>query len=546
MSPINPFEENLPKNQANYSPLTPLSFLTRTAEVFPERAAVIHGEIKRSWRETLKRCTRLASALKKKGVVQGTTVSVMAPNVPELLEAHFGVLMTGGVLNALNIRLEAETLAYILEHGESQVLITDREFSPVIQKVLQQLEDPPLVIDIDDPMAEGGELLGEMDYEAFLKTGDENFEWNLPEDEWQAVSLNYTSGTTGKPKGVVYHSRGAHLLAIDNILAWGMRRHPVYLWTLPMFHCNGWCFPWTITLLAGTHVCLRKVNAANIYDSIVKHGVTHLCGAPIVMGMIANAEDQDQRVLSDKVQIMTAAAPPPPPVIARMEEMGFQVTHVYGLTETYGPSVVSAWQEEWNKLSPTDQALKKGRQGVNYPGLEGLMVADSETLKEVPSDGQTLGEVFMQGNLVMKGYFKNPEATQEAFRGGWFHSGDLGVRHPDGYIELKDRAKDIIISGGENISSVEIENTLYRHSDILEAAVVARPDEQWGETPCAFVTLKPGSLISEGELITFCREHLAGFKVPKTIIFQELPKTSTGKIRKNILREQASRILESN
>ena len=546
MSPINPFEENLPKNQANYSPLTPLSFLTRTAEVFPERAAVIHGEIKRSWRETLKRCTRLASALKKKGVVQGTTVSVMAPNVPELLEAHFGVLMTGGVLNALNIRLEAETLAYILEHGESQVLITDREFSPVIQKVLQQLEDPPLVIDIDDPMAEGGELLGEMDYEAFLKTGDEDFEWNLPEDEWQAVSLNYTSGTTGKPKGVVYHSRGAHLLAIDNILAWGMRRHPVYLWTLPMFHCNGWCFPWTITLLAGTHVCLRKVNAANIYDSIVKHGVTHLCGAPIVMGMIANAEDQDQRVLSDKVQIMTAAAPPPPPVIARMEEMGFQVTHVYGLTETYGPSVVSAWQEEWNKLSPTDQALKKGRQGVNYPGLEGLMVADSETLKEVPSDGQTLGEVFMQGNLVMKGYFKNPEATQEAFRGGWFHSGDLGVRHPDGYIELKDRAKDIIISGGENISSVEIENTLYRHSNVLEAAVVARPDEQWGETPCAFVTLKPGSSISEGELILFCREQLAGFKVPKSIIFQELPKTSTGKIRKNILREQASRISEQN
>ena len=546
MSPISPFEENLPKNQANYSPLTPLSFLTRTAEVFPELTAVIHGEIKRNWRETLKRCIRLASALKKKGVVQGTTVSVMAPNVPELLEAHFGVLMTGGVLNALNVRLEAETLAYILEHGESQVLITDREFSPVIKKVLQQLEDPPLVIDIDDPMAEGGELLGEMDYEAFLKTGDEDFEWNLPEDEWQAVSLNYTSGTTGKPKGVVYHSRGAHLLAIDNILAWGMPRHPVYLWTLPMFHCNGWCFPWTITLLAGTHVCLRKVNAANIYDSIVKHGVTHLCGAPIVMGMIANAEDQDKRVLSDQVQIMTAAAPPPPPVIARMEEMGFQVTHVYGLTETYGPSVVSAWQEEWNELSPTDQALKKGRQGVNYPGLEGLMVADSETLKEVPSDGQTLGEVFMKGNLVMKGYFKNPEATQEAFRGGWFHSGDLGVRHPDGYIELKDRAKDIIISGGENISSVEIENTLYRHSDILEAAVVARPDEQWGETPCAFVTLKPGSSISEGELIRFCREHLAGFKVPKTIIFQELPKTSTGKIRKNILRDQASRILESN
>ncbi|MDP6730896.1 MAG: AMP-binding protein, partial [SAR324 cluster bacterium] len=335
-----------------------------------------------------------------------------------------------------------------------------------------------------------GELLGEMDYETFLEEGDEDFQWSLPEDEWQAVSLNYTSGTTGRPKGVVYHSRGAHLLAIDNILAWGMPRHPVYLWTLPMFHCNGWCFPWTITLLAGTHVCLRKVNAANIYDSIVKHGVTHLCGAPIVMGMIANAEDQDKRVLSDQVQIMTAAAPPPPPVIARMEEMGFQVTHVYGLTETYGPSVVSAWQEEWNELSPKDQALKKGRQGVNYPGLEGLMVADSETLEEVPSDGETLGEVFMRGNLVMKGYFKNPEASEEAFRGGWFHSGDLGVRHPDGYIELKDRAKDIIISGGENISSVEIENTLYRHPAVLEAGVVARPDERWGETPCAFVTLK--------------------------------------------------------
>ena len=538
MSMFNDFEKELPQNPANYSPLSPLCFLERTAAVFPERTAVIHGNLKRNWSETLKRCIKLASALSKRGVGRGSTVSLMAPNVPELLEAHFGVLMTGGVLNALNIRLEAETLAYILDHGEAKVLITDREFSSVIKDTLNRLKAPPLVIDIDDPLAEGGELIGEISYENFIADGDEDFSWSLPEDEWQAVSLNYTSGTTGHPKGVVYHSRGAHLLAVDNVLSWSMPRHPIYLWTLPMFHCNGWCFPWTITLLAGTHVCLRKVTAANIYSSITEHGVTHLCGAPIVMGMIANAGEAERKVLPNPVNIMTAAAPPPPTVIARMEEIGFKVTHVYGLTETYGPSVVCAWQEDWDSLDPTQQAVMKGRQGVSYPGLVGLMIADSESLEPFPKDGKTLGEVFMRGNIVMKGYFKNPVATREAFRGGWFHSGDLGVMHPDGYIELKDRAKDIIISGGENISSVEIENTLYRHPEVLETGVVAQPDERWGETPCAFVGLKEGSRVSEQDLIEFCRDHLAGFKIPKTVIFQELPKTSTGKIRKNVLREQ--------
>ena len=538
MSMFNDFEKELPQNPANYSPLSPLCFLERTAAVFPERTAVIHGNLKRNWSETLKRCIKLASALSKRGVGRGSTVSLMAPNVPELLEAHFGVLMTGGVLNALNIRLEAETLAYILDHGEAKVLITDREFSSVIKDTLNRLKAPPLVIDIDDPLAEGGELIGEISYENFIADGDEDFSWSLPEDEWQAVSTNYTSGTTSHPKGVVYHSRGAHLLAVDNVLSWSMPRHPIYLWTLPMFHCNGWCFPWTITLLAGTHVCLRKVTAANIYSSITEHGVTHLCGAPIVVGMIANAGEAERKVLPNPVNIMTAAAPPPPTVIARMEEIGFKVTHVYGLTETYGPSVVCAWQEDWDSLDPTQQAVMKGRQGVNYPGLVGLMIADSESLEPFPKDGKTLGEVFMRGNIVMKGYFKNPVATREAFRGGWFHSGDLGVMHPDGYIELKDRAKDIIISGGENISSVEIENTLYRHPEVLETGVVAQPDERWGETPCAFVGLKEGSRVSEQDLIEFCRDHLAGFKIPKTVIFQELPKTSTGKIRKNVLREQ--------
>ncbi len=535
---MNAYDE-LPQTPANYTALSPISFLQRAAAVHPQRTALIHGELRRTWTQTDERCRRLASALQQHGIGRGDTVAVMAPNIPELYEAHFGVLMTGAVLNALNVRLEAETLAYIFDHGEVKVLLTDREFSPVIREALELAEQNPLVIDINDPLAESGELLGAMDYEALLSQGDPAFAAILPEDDWQAVTLNYTSGTTGRPKGVVYHSRGAYLLALGNVLAWELPHHPTYLWTLPMFHCNGWCFPWTLAALAGTSVCLRKVAASNIYNAIADHGVTHLCGAPVVMGMIAKASERGRRKLQHTVQIMTAAAPPPPPVIAAIQKLGFNVTHVYGLTETYGPAVVCDWQEDWNELGPTEQALKKGRQGARYHVLEDLTVADPETLEPVPSDGETLGEVLFRGNVVMKGYLKNPEATEAAFRGGWFHSGDLGVRHPDGYLELKDRAKDLIISGGENISSVEIENVLYQHSDVLEAAVVARPDEKWGEHPCAFVTLKSESKLTEQEVIAFCRTKLAGFKIPKTVMFGELPKTSTGKVRKNELREQA-------
>ena len=535
---MNAYDE-LPQTPANYAPLSPISFLQRAASVHPERTAIIHGELRRTWAQTDERCRRLASALQKHGIGRGDTVAVMAPNVPELYEAHFGVLMAGAVLNALNVRLESETLAYIFDHGEAKVLLSDREFSAVIREALELSEQNPLVIDIDDPLAESGDLLGEMDYEALLAQGDPAFEAILPEDDWQSVTLNYTSGTTGRPKGVVYHSRGAYLLAVGNVLAWELPHHPTYLWTLPMFHCNGWCFPWTLAALAGTSVCLRKVAAPNIYNAIADHGVTHLCGAPVVMGMIAKASERGRRKLHHPVQIMTAAAPPPPPVIAAMQKLGFNVTHVYGLTEVYGPAVVCDWQEDWNALEPTEQARRKGRQGVRYHVLENLTVADPKTLEPVPSDGETMGEVLFRGNVVMKGYLKSPEATDEAFRGGWFHSGDLGVRHPDGYIELKDRAKDIIISGGENISSVEIENVLYQHPDILEAAVAARPDEKWGEHPCAFVTPRPGANLTEQEVIAFCRTKLAGFKIPKTVVFCELPKTSTGKIRKNDLRERA-------
>jgi len=535
---MNAYDE-LPQTPANYAPLSPISFLQRAASVHPERTAIIHGELRRTWAQTDERCRRLASALQKHGIGRGDTVAVMAPNVPELYEAHFGVLMAGAVLNALNVRLESETLAYIFDHGEAKVLLSDREFSAVIREALELSEQKPLVIDIDDPLAESGDLLGEMDYEALLAQGDPAFEAILPEDDWQSVTLNYTSGTTGRPKGVVYHSRGAYLLAVGNVLAWELPHHPTYLWTLPMFHCNGWCFPWTLAALAGTSVCLRKVAAPNIYNAIANHGVTHLCGAPVVMGMIAKASERGRRKLHHPVQIMTAAAPPPPPVIAAMQKLGFNVTHVYGLTEVYGPAVVCDWQEDWNALEPTEQARRKGRQGVRYHVLEDLTVADPKTLEPVPSDGETMGEVLFRGNVVMKGYLKSPEATDEAFRGGWFHSGDLGVRHPDGYIELKDRAKDIIISGGENISSVEIENVLYQHPDILEAAVAARPDEKWGEHPCAFVTPRPGANLTEQEVIAFCRTKLAGFKIPKTVVFCELPKTSTGKIRKNDLRERA-------
>ena len=503
------FETGLPQNSANYTPLSPITFLKRTAFVHPHRTSVIHGKHRWTWAETYIRCCRLASALSKRGIGKGDTVSVIAPNIPAIFEAHFGVLMTGAVLNTLNIRLEAETLANIFEHAETKVLLTDREFSPQIKVALSKVKRDILVIDIDDPETESGEYLGMLEYEAFLAEGDPEFEAVLPEDDWQAVSLNYTSGTTGIPKGVVYHTRGAYLLATGNVLAWEMPHRPVYLWTLPMFHCNGWCFPWTITMLGGTHVCLRKVTAKNIYNSVAEHHVTHLCGAPIVMNMISNAPKEEQRELPHRVEFMTAASPPPPTVIAQMEEAGFNVTHVYGLTEVYGPAVVCEWQEAWNEKDKTTQAQLKGRQGVRYHVLEGLTVANPETLEPVPADGETMGEVLMQGNIVMKGYFKNPEATAQAFAGGWFHSGDIGVLHPDGYIELKDRSKDIIISGGENISSVEIENVLYQHEDILEAAVVARPDKKWGEVPCAFVSLKTGCSLNEQEVRKFCRTKLS-------------------------------------
>ena len=538
----NHFETGLPQNPANYTPLSPITFLTRTAFVHPQRTSVIHGKRHWTWAETYKRCCKLASALSKRGIGKGDTVSILAPNIPAIFEAHFGVLMTGAVLNTINTRLEAETLTNIFEHAETKVLLTDREFSPLIKETLAKVKRKILVIDIDDPEIVSGEFLGELEYEAFLAEGNPDFEAVLPEDDWQAVSLNYTSGTTGAPKGVVYHTRGAYLLATGNVLAWEMPHRPVYLWTLPMFHCNGWCFPWTITMLAGTHVCLRKVTAKNIYDSIAEHRVTHLCGAPIVMNMIGSAPQEEQRDLPHRVEMLTAAAPPPPTVIARMEEVGFNVMHVYGLTEVCGPSVVCEWQEDWAGKDKSTQAQLKGRQGVRYHVLEGLTVVDPETMKAVPADGETMGEVLMQGNIVMKGYLKNPEETAKAFKGGWFHSGDLGVLHPDGYIELKDRSKDIIISGGENISSVEIENVLYQHEAILEAAVVARPDEKWGETPCAFVVLKSAATLNENEVIQFCRTKLSGFKIPKNIVFSELPKTSTGKIRKSVLREQAKQL----
>jgi fatty-acyl-CoA synthase len=535
-----PYETGLGKNAANYVPLSPTSFLLRTASVYPDRLAVAHGERRYSWRETLERCRRLAAALTARGVGRGDTVAVMAPNIPETFEAHFGVPMAGAVLNALNIRLDPATIAFILQHGEAKVLITDTEFAPVIQQALDQLERKPLVIDIDDAMGPSGNLLGEMDYEAFLATGDPAFPEETPKDEWEAITLNYTSGTTGNPKGVVYHHRGAYLNALGNVLVWGMRHHPVYLWTLPMFHCNGWCFPWTITAMAGTHVCLRRVDATAIYETISREGVTHLCGAPVVMNMLLNAGVQLKRPLDRRIEMMTSGAAPPAAVIEGMAELGFHITHVYGLTEVYGPAVICAWRDEWDKLPAAERARLKARQGVTYPVLDGLTVADPASLVPVAADGATMGEVVMRGNAVMKGYLKNPRATEEAFAGGWFRTGDLGVMHPDGYIELKDRSKDIIISGGENISTIEVEGVLYRHPCVLEAAVVARPDPMWGETPCAFVTLKPEATATAEEIIAFCREHLAHFKAPRTVMFGPLPKTSTGKIQKFVLRERAT------
>ncbi len=540
----NPFETNLEKNPANFQSLTPLSFIERTAATYPDRTAVIHGNIRRTWAETYSRSRRLASALERHGLKPGETVAAMLPNVPAMVEAHFGVSMMGGVLNALNIRLDDDAIAFILQHGEAKVLLTDREFSETIKGTLAQLDDKPFVIDVDDVTYEGGELLGEVEYEDFIAAGDPEYDWAWPTDEWNACSLNYTSGTTGNPKGVVYHHRGAFLNAIGNALVWAMPPHPIYLWTLPMFHCNGWCFPWTVAAFAGTNVCLRRVEAEPIFDAISEHGVTHFCGAPIVLNMIANAPDSQKKPFDHTVEAMTAGAAPPAAVIESMESQGFNVTHVYGLTETYGPSVVSAWKGEWGDRPIADRAALKARQGVRYHVLEALMVGDPETMEPVPQDGETMGEIFMRGNDVMKGYLKNPKATEEAFAGGWFHSGDLGVWHEDGYIELKDRSKDIIISGGENISSIEVEGILYKHPKVLEAAVAARPDTKWGESPCAFVTLREGEDATEDEITEFCRENMARFKVPRTVVFGPLPKTSTGKIQKFILRERAKELGE--
>jgi fatty-acyl-CoA synthase len=533
------YNTDLDINTANFQALSPLSFIRRTAAVYPERPAMIHGAVRRTWAETFERCRRLASALEKRGIQKGDTVAIMSPNTPAMFEAHFGVPVTGAVLNALNYRLDAANLAFILDHGEAKVLLTDTEYAPVIKEALAQAKVTPIVIDIDDPQYLGpGERLGDIEYEDFIAEGDADFSWTMPDDEWQAVSLNYTSGTTGNPKGVVYHHRGAYLNAINNIVAWRMPAHARYLWTLPMFHCNGWCFPWTLAANAGVNICLRNVVAKDIYDAIADHQASHLCGAPIVMQMISGADAAERRDFEHDVEMMTAAAPPPAAVLQEMARQGFNVTHVYGLTETYGPCVVNAWQEEWDDLPPADQARQKARQGVAAELQEGLMVADPETLEPMPMDGESIGEVMMRGNIVMRGYLKNPNASAEAFAGGWFHSGDLGVWHPNGYIELKDRSKDIIISGGENISSIEVEDCLYAHDAVAAVAVVAKPDEKWGETPLAFVELKAGAAATADEIIQHCRDNIAHYKCPREVRFIEVPKTSTGKIQKFILRDQ--------
>ena len=532
---------HLTKNAANFAALTPLAFLPRAAAVYPDKLAVIHGAVRFTYRQLYDRCRRLASALRRRGVGRGDTVAIMAPNVPALLEAHYGVPMAGAVLNALNYRLDAHSIAFALEHAQAKLLIADREFAPVVRDALRALNRPLPLVEIDDGVS--GSLLGRTDYEPFLAKGDPPAEWAMPQDEWEPIALNYTSGTTGNPKGVVFHHRGALLNAIGNAIIFGLGLDSVYLWTLPMFHCNGWTYPWAVTAVAGTHMCLRRIDPAMIFAAIAEHRVTHLCGAPIVLNMLAHAPDTIKRRFDHVVEIATGGAAPPSAVIEAMERMGFRVTHLYGLTESYGPSTVCAWQEEWAGLSLGDRSARMARQGVAYPTLDRQRVVDPQTMTDVPADGRTLGELVLRSNTLMKGYLKNPEATQAAFEHGWFHTGDLAVTHPDGYVEIKDRSKDIIISGGENISSIEVEDALYRHPQVMEAAVVAKPDPVWGETPCAFVTLKPDAgQVSAEDIIAWCRDNLAHYKVPRTIVFGPLPKTSTGKIQKFELRDRANRI----
>lgn len=540
----NIYEQGLDKNPANFTPITPLLFLERSAQIYPQKIAVIHGKLRQTWAQTYERCRRLASALQKHGVGLGDTVAVMLPNTPPMVEAHFGIPMAGAVLNALNTRLDAESIAFMLNHGEAKVVIVDPEFSGVMKKALEMAKKESgrefLVIDVEEKEFDvPGEKLGKLTYEQLLAGGDPQFPWQVPADEWQAICLNYTSGTTGNPKGVVYHHRGAAINAVSNVLDWDINKHPVYLWTLPMFHCNGWCFPWTIAARAGINVCLRRVDAQHIFAAIKEHGVTHYCAAPIVHNLLVNAPDELKVGVPAGVKGLIAGAAPPASIIEGMEKLGFDLTHVYGLTEVYGPASVCVKQDEWNDLDISERARLNARQGVRYHMQQAIAVLDPETMQPVPADGETMGEIMFKGNIAMKGYLKNEKATKEAFEGGWFHSGDLAVMNPDGYVKMKDRSKDIIISGGENISSVEVEDVLYRHPAVIAAAVVAKPDPKWGETPCAFLEIKPGMDVTPADIIAHCKQHLAGFKVPKAIVFCELPKTSTGKIQKFELRKQA-------
>lgn len=540
----NQFEQGLERNAANFTPITPLLFIERAAQVYPERIAIVHGNLRQTWKQTYERCCRFADALQKNGIGLGDTVAVMLPNTPPMVEAHFGVPMSGAVLNALNTRLDAESLAFMLNHGEAKAIIVDPEFAGVMKKAIELAKQASgrefLVIDVEETQFDiAGEKLGSLTYEQLLDSGDPNFAWRMPEDEWQAICLNYTSGTTGNPKGVVYHHRGAAMNAVSNVLDWDMNKHPIYLWTLPMFHCNGWCFPWTVAARAGVNVCLRRVDAQHIFAAIKEHQVTHYCAAPIVHNLLVNAPAGMKLGVPKGVKGLIAGAPPPASIIEGMEKLGFDLTHVYGLTETYGPAAVCVKQDEWNDLNIGERARLNARQGVRYHLQHAISVINPETMEPVPADGETMGEIMFRGNITMKGYLKNEHATKEAFAGGWFHSGDLAVINPDGYVKIKDRSKDIIISGGENISSIEVEDVLYRHPAVIAAAVVAMPDPKWGETPCAFLEIKPGVEVTAADIVTHCKQHLAGFKVPKAVVFGDLPKTSTGKIQKFELRKKA-------